>query len=134
MSPDCDLVIRSDGKGNTDRLLLVEIISPGVLFDWFGSEAPSTLGRDRKDRFVRALENNGPRHYHCLPETEFFPLSFLNFRSVSAVDVDNICGEFHLPPTVQISPPFVKDIVARFSSYYARQGQPDIDFTGLIES
>ena len=134
MSPDCDLVIRSDGKGNTDRLLLVEIISPGVLFDWFGSEAPSTLGRDRKDRFVRALENNGPRHYHCLPETEFFPLSFLNFRSVSTVGVDNICGEFHLPPRVQISPPFVKDIVARFSSYYARQGQPDIDFTGLIES
>ena len=35
MSPDCDLVTRSDGKRNTDRLLLVEIISPGLLFDWF---------------------------------------------------------------------------------------------------
>jgi hypothetical protein len=27
----------------------------------------------------------------------------------------------------QISPAFVKDIVSHFSSYYARQGQPDID-------
>ncbi|MFQ2549269.1 hypothetical protein ACK305_18520, partial [Aeromonas caviae] len=30
-------------------------------------------------------------------------------------------------PLIQISPAFVKDIVSRFSSYYARQGQPDID-------
>lgn len=31
-------------------------------------------------------------------------------------------------PSVQISSLFLKDIVARFSSYYARQGQPDIDY------
>lgn len=136
MSPDCDLVIRSDGNRNTDRLLLVEIVSPDALFNWFGNQSPSTLGRDRRDTFVRALENNGPRHYHCLPETDYFPLGFLNYnyRSVSTVEVDNICEKFDLPPRVQISPPFVKDIVSRFSSYYARQGQPDIDFSGLVES
>ena len=33
---------------------------------------------------------------------------------------------------IQISPSFVKDIVARFSSYYARQGQPNIDFTKFM--
>ena len=134
MSPDCDLVIRSNGERNTDRLLLVEIVSPDVLFSWFDNQSLSSLGRNKRDTFVRALENNGPRHYHCLPGTDFFPLGFLNFRSVSTVEEGKISDKFELPPKVQISPPFVKDIVARFSSYYARQGQPDIDFAVLIES
>ena len=30
-------------------------------------------------------------------------------------------------PIIQVSMHFVKDIVARFSSYFARQGQPDFD-------
>ena len=134
MSPDCDLVIRANGSRNTDRILLVEVVSPRELFNWFGCDAPSALGSDRRDSFVRALGNNGPRHYHCLPETDFFPLGFLNFRSVSTLGVNEICGKFDWPPKVQISPPFVKDIVARFSSFYARQGQPDIDFADLIGS
>ena len=69
----------------------------------------------------------------CLTLTSF-PLAFLNFRSVSTVGVDELEQTFQLPPGVQISPPFVKDIVARFSSYYARQGQPDIDFADLLGS
>ena len=132
LSPDCDLVVRSDGTRNTDRILLVEIASPEVLFDWFDSEKPSALGRDKRDAFDRTLKNNGPRYYHCLPATDFFSLGFLNFRRVSTMGMDEIEQKFDLPPKVQISPPFVKDIVARFSSYYARQGQPDIDFSNRI--
>ena len=41
---------------------------------------------------------------------------------------------FNTPPDLQISPPFVRDILARLSSYYARQGQPDIDFHNFIGS
>ncbi len=134
LSPDCDLVVRPDGTRNTDRILFAEIVSPKVLFDWFGDKAPNVLGRNRRDTFIRALENNGPRYYHCLPETDFFSLGFLHFRRISTVGVDEIEKKFDLPPKVQISPPFVKDIVSRFSSYYARQGQPDIDFSNLVGS
>ncbi len=134
LSPDCDLVVRSDGKRNTDRFLLVEIVLPDALYSWFDTQSLGLLGQAKKATVRRALENNGPRHYHCLPQTDFFPLGFLNFRSVSTVEVDYIGDNFEVPPEVQISPPFVKDIIARFSSYYARQGQPDIDFAGLIGS
>ena len=41
-------------------------------------------------------------------------------------------GITYSPTKIPISPPFVKDIVARFSSYYARQGQPNIDFNKLM--
>ena len=131
LSPDCDLVVRSDGNRNTERFLLVEIVSPDSMYSWFDPLSLDGVGQNKKDTAKRALENNGPRHFHCLPGTDFFPLGFLNFRSVSTVKVDKLPDRFGLPPKVQISPPFVKDIVARFSSYYARQGQPDIDFAGL---
>ncbi len=35
-------------------------------------------------------------------------------------------------PTIRISMAFTKDIVSRFSSYYARQGQPVFDADTLI--
>ena len=134
MSPDCDLVLRVDGTRNTDRILLVEIVTPAQLFKWYDCKRLRSLGRDKKNAFVRALENRGPRYFHCLPETDFFSLGFLNFRSVQTLNADRIGVMFDLPPKVQISPPFVKDIVARFSTYYARQGQPDIDFRTHLES
>ena len=134
LSPDCDLVVRSNGKRNTDRFLLVEIVSPDVLYSWFHMQSLSSLSETKRNTAKRALENNGPRHYHCLPQTGVFPLGFLNFRSVSAVGVDHIGERFELPPEAQISPPFVKDIVARFASFYARQGQPDVDHSELVDS
>lgn len=134
LSPDCDLVVRSNGKRNTDRFLLVEVVSPDAVYGWFDIQSLGAMSQDKKATARRALENNGPRHYHCLPQTDFFPLGFLNFRSVSTVGVDHIGEKFELPPEAQISPPFVKDIVARFASFYARQGQPDVDFTQLVES
>ena len=133
LSPECDLVVRSDGNRNTERFLLVEIVSPDSVYSWFDPQSFNALSQNKKETAKRALENNGARHFHCLPETDFFALGFLNFRSVSTVRVDKLSDGFGLPPKVQISPPFVKDIVARFSSYYARQGQPDIDFTGFID-
>ncbi len=132
LSPDCDLVIREDGTRNTDRILFVEVISPNVLFKWFDKQSPSDIGKDKKEAFERVLQNNGARHLHCLPKTKFFPLGFLNFRKVSSVAECGITGMFELPPKVQISPPFVKDVVARFSTYYARQGQPDLEFAELL--
>ena len=134
LSPDCDLVVRSNGKRNTDRFLLVEIVSPDAVYCWFNTQSLGAMSQTRKAKAERVLENKGPRHFHCLPQTDFLPLGFLNFRSVSTVNVDHIDEKFELPPETQIAPPFVKDIVARFSSFYARQGQPDVDYTGLLES
>ena len=126
MSPACDLVIREDGCRNTDIILIAEIDSMTTLFPWFqGTKGLSnTKRRKLEDAFA-----NSKFYYHWLPETDFFEGGFLNFRKLSTLEIEQLQEQFHLPPKIQISPPFVKDIVARFSSYYARQGQPNIDFT-----
>ncbi len=100
MTPACDLVVR-DGNRKTDRILVAEV---------------------DKEEFKKTL------YLHRLPRTAFFRGGTLNFRKLIALEEKEFRGKFYAPQ-IQISPSFMKDITARFSSYYARQGQPDIDFS-----
>ena len=128
MNPACDLVIRDNGECNTDRILIVEIDSQTSLFP--GHPATGLSNSQKKD-LEKAYKNNKSAYYHWLPRTDFFEGGFLNFRKLSSLSSEEFNERFE-KPAVQISPSFVKDMVARFSAYYARQGQPDIDFEHFI--
>ena len=143
LNPACDLVARTNGDCgenetespqedtrdnlqccNTDRILLVEIDPLSSVFP----ELPSLSGlsREKENQVKDAFKNKKALYYHWLPKNDIFPDSFLNFRKLSTCSAD----EFHNGFTalgIEISPHFVKDMVARFSSYYGRQGQPEID-------
>ena len=117
MNPACDLVRRENGPPKTDRVLIIEVdsikeISSGKLKEVF---------------------RNKQLHYHWLPKTDFFEGGLLNFRKLTTLEIKEFEEKFEISQ-IQISPYFVKDIAARFSSYYARQGQPDIDFNKFIDS
>ena len=129
MNPACDLVVRKNGGTNTDRIIIVEVDPVKVLFPWFPK---ASLSNNEKGALKTAFQNKGPAHHHWLPKTDFFEGGFLNFRKLSSFEIEEFGEKFETPPEVQISPSFVKDITARFSSYYARQGQPDIDFDKFI--
>ncbi|MBE2898265.1 response regulator [Pasteurellaceae bacterium 20609_3] len=111
MNPACDLAERENGRCNTDRALLVEI---------------QPLQEITKKKKNIEIHKNKTFYYHFLPETDFYLGGVINFRRVSTFTEDDIKNLFD-SPQIQISPPFLKDIISRFSSYYARQGQPDID-------
>lgn len=128
MNPACDLVIRDNGECKTDRILIVQIDSKAALFPSYPTTA---LSKNQKKDLEKAYRNNKTTYYHWLPKTNFFEGGFLNFRKLSSLSVKEFDNKFE-KPAIQISPNFVKDIVARFSAYYARQGQPDIDFDQFI--
>ena len=95
----------------------------------------------REDILQRLSRNNYTFHYHWLPPVNFkisdnesldFDGGFLNFRKLEALSMRKFRAKFK-DPLIQISPFFVKDIVSRFSSYYARQGQPEIDKQDFID-
>ena len=122
LSPACDLVPRGEnGVLNTDCILLVEVES-----------VEEILGGSKSKSRVRELAANRRTYYHWLPTTNFFRGGILNFRNLTTFD-EEVFDERFGKPTIQISPSFVKDIVSRFSSYYARQGQPDIDSEDFID-
>lgn len=128
MNPSCDLAKRKGGGFKTDRILLIEIESYKIVVD----KAIDGVKKDKKEDKIKAiLGNNYTLYYHWLPDTNFFDGGFLNFRKLTTVSKQEF-EENYAPPVIQISPFFVKDIVARFSSFYARQGQPDIDYAEMI--
>lgn len=122
MNPACDLVIHRNGNCKTDHILLVQIEKEADIVD---TALNGIQRRDKKkDKLKSLFCNNYTAYYHWLPKTDFFCGGFLNFRKISTI-AKNEFTEFS--PVMQISSSFVKDVVARFSSYYARQGQPDIE-------
>lgn len=129
MNPACDLVIRGNGNFKTDRILLAEIEKEN---DVLGLALDGIQNVDKKKKKLKTVfGNNHTDYYHWLPKTDFFPGGFLNFRKLSTSTKDEFGDKFRTLE-IQISPSFVKDVVARFSSYYARQGQPDIECDGFI--
>jgi len=130
MSPACDLVCHNNGNFKTDRILLCEIEDYNPVTDIALNGITST--DKKKKKLKEFLKNNYANYYHWLPSTSAFSGGFINFRWTIALDKTNFEAKFNLPQ-VQISSHFIKDVVSRFSSFYARQGQPDFDFD-LISS
>lgn len=115
LTPACDLVKRGNGDLNTDTILLIAIESSAE------GEGPLKNKNARED----AIKNK-KLNLHWLPPAHGFVGGVVNFRKIMAIDEGKAHSDF-AAPFIQASPSFVKDIVARFSSYYGRQGQPEID-------
>jgi hypothetical protein len=133
ISPPCDLVVRSSGLFKTDKVLLAELVPfEGVRDGVRDGVLAGVVKADKKvSKLAELLKNNHSEYYHWLPGIiDRFEGSFINFRwteSVPSIDINTIFDE----PVAQLSAPFVKEVIARFSAFYARQGQPDLDFEEL---
>ena len=148
LSPACDLAEREGGVCNTDRALLVEIqmLEDILSDDYFisnchdgkklkkrylksNSESPREYLSKQQDNDLIKYQRNTKNLYYCwLPKTSCFNNgAVINFRRVSTYSQEELNESFN-SPVIQVSSPFLKDIISRFSSYYARQGQPDINF------
>ncbi len=123
MNPACDLVARSGGCRKTDRILVVEI-------DTYCQVIPSYGNGSTSNQHKEAFKNKKTAYYHWLPKTDSMDGGFMNFRKLTTLSNDDFDSGFDDPES-QISPSFVKDVVARFSAYYARQGQPEISLEYL---
>ncbi|OQS19791.1 response regulator [Chromobacterium violaceum] len=131
MNPACDLAERENGECNTDLALVARIDSEEEIIEEFHSEKlrknPDYVRNEKNARaFLMDRRKHKTLYLHWLPKTSFFPGGFINFRKLSTYSEVELSEKFSTPQK-QITLSFLKDIVARFSSYYARQGQPDID-------
>ena len=68
-------------------------------------------------------------YIYCLPKNQLFGTSYLNFRDIYSAPYDNVLIDYEI--VGQITNPFTKEIIQKFSSYYSRQGQPDVDKTSF---
>jgi hypothetical protein len=128
LNPACDLVIRADGYPKTDRYLLaiieneIEIIRNAI---------NGVKDSKKQKKIEEIIKNNHCDYYHWIPRVQQFNGGFINFRNIYTCSIEEFAQQFE-SPVIEISQQFVKDIIARFSSYYGRQGQPDIDLEKRI--
>lgn len=120
LTPACDMVIRKNGKRKAQKIVIVKIESIKEITDQI-----------KKENIKNLLANNLNSYYHFLPKIEKFAGGFINFQSINAITETEINNEFSI--IGKVTAPFIKDIIARFSSYYARQGQPEINSTYQME-
>ena len=135
LTPACDLVIRQSGQCKTDRILLAEI-DPINRYCY-----PKFLDRMKKrdpafdeNLFIRKfLLNTYAPYLHWVPS--FYPDieqgGLINFRKLVSLKASDLFNQYQ-NLNIHISHHFIKDITSRMSSYYARQGQPDLNISSHL--
>ncbi|WP_447511751.1 response regulator [Acinetobacter geminorum] len=117
LTPACDFA-----QSKARCILLAEIIAP---LDYIRDNFPGNeVSNGRKNKLETILHNK-KQEYHYLPKLSPFEGGFIDFTSVQSYSKDDLTENFS-EVKIQISPYFISDILGRFSSYYARQGQPDL--------
>lgn len=103
-------------------------------FDIFNDlkERIKNRSRSKKDEGeLKKYINNAKARYHLLPPCELFIGGLIDFQIIRSVSKDDF--KEHASVIASINPIFHKDIQARFSHYYGRQGQPQLNKDDIIE-
>ncbi|MCD2260205.1 response regulator [Psychroserpens luteolus] len=138
LTPSCDIVLRDDGSRNTRRILFCKIkgLSDEVKnYELLKNDTGKSNGnRLRLNRFVG---NNSGGNFHFIPKHNEIEAGLIDFQDKTTVSVATVERKLDNKECVRlatVSMPFLKDIISRYSNYYARQGSPDFDVDEIFES
>lgn len=76
------------------------------------------------------LKNNCSPQYYYLPKSHSFDGGLIDFQRLTSYKKKQFDIDFEIYGTVTSS--FMKDITAKFSFYYSRQGSPDFELEKMI--
>ena len=91
-------------------------------------EKESNSGKKEAESWFRNSHKESMK-YHFLPKVSFFEGGFIDFSSLICLAYDK-----ELCKIGTITDAFKKDITARFSSYYQRQGQPTFNTESVLKN
>lgn len=129
LNPSCDMVLRpqKDLKTPPERkaakIVLASIIPWEKVPELSG--IPGNVSNSNRKKLTPYVSNNTLR-YHYLPFYVDIGKMFIDFESIESIDPGLVDGN-HYERVATISPAFLRNIIARFSQFYSRQGQPDFD-------
>lgn len=132
LTPACDIDLKN-GKRKADKILTINIINPNDIDPEFSN--PEMSG-GKKSKISQILKNSNPR-YHCIPSSKDFSIGIIDFQDKQTTHSDSLDKAIEDARTERIatiSHPFLKDVIARYSNYYSRQGSPDFDSDEIYNS
>lgn len=129
LTPACDMVIRKNGSRKAKKIMLVQIEC--IEYNSQINEIKEMKKSKQEENLKDLLKNNFSLNYHFLPPIKKFAGGFINFQHISSIEEKEITDKFSI--IGKVTAPFLKDIISRFSTYYARQGQPEFDLKPSID-
>ena len=133
LTPSCDL---AQAKANNILLAAVEKEDTGLLSEKINiikkrKAAPEIIA-DAETTLKALINNSYSNKYHFLPKYKNISAGIINFQKINSIRVKDFKDNFTRIAAINSS--FTKDIVARFSYYYSRQGSPDFDIEEIYSS
>ena len=142
LTPSCDLANKK-----TDEVLLCkiqdykDIIGFNELLGNYKNETSKLSKKAKKakeglEKWFRNSHQDSMR-YHFLPKVSFFKGGLIDFRSLKCVKYNKENGKLEdekFEKIGVITEAFKRDIIARFSSYYHRQGQPEFNGESILKN
>lgn len=86
--------------------------------------------RIAEDAISRLIKNNGDLKYYYLPDSSIVKGGMINFQKLSSIKASEL-GDYEKVAT--IASQFIKDLIAKFSYYYSRQGSPDFNYDEILQ-
>lgn len=134
LSPPCDVAVRDITQNgnpviNASRITIAKLIEVNrSRFEEAGILKPTANNSDAKSRLDKIIKGQEDK-YIFLPE--YLPLnaSVIDLQNLYAINFSEYTDYTRL---ATVASPFLKDIQSRFASYYARQGQPDLNKKNLL--
>jgi len=131
LTPACDMELRKQGdnniKRNADKIILSKLIKFSQVPEV--SEYIKNQSKEKKKDVEKYMKNKKGR-YHYLPSFGIqIPGFLIDFQDINQIDQEELASYDRV---ASIDEPFLKDIIARFTSYYARQGSPDLDMDIIL--
>ncbi len=123
LNPPCDLTPRTDGTTNVNECILAKLETVD-LRQYVNRDDQKFTGKGNE------IIKNKEQSYHFIPQIKEIGPFQINFRKISHINKDSVNSEY--TRIASITPAFMKEILHRFSAYYSRQGQPDLDLSHLF--
>ena len=133
LTPVCDL---AQSKAKNIILAEIEPLNTGIVKDnktIFLREASTE--KQKEDAIInlnKLISNSFSNKYHFLPPCKIFAGGLINFQKIQSFRITDLSANYD--KIVSITTPFIKDIIARFSYYYSRQGSPDFNITSIFNT
>lgn len=133
LTPSCDL---AQSKAKDILLVSIENEKIGLLNEKTNIIKKNTASQElllESENILKALiTNTYSNKYHFIPKYKHLDAGLINFQKINSIRVKDFKDNFKVIASINSS--FTKDIVARFSYYYSRQGSPDFDLKEIYDS
>ena len=142
LTPSCDLANKKIDEVILCKIKKYDEISQFMeVLNSYNAETSKESQKAKKlkeslSRWFRNAHTDSIR-YHFLPKFSKFPGGFVDFRSVISLKYNRETGkidDINYKKIGVITESFKRDIVARFSAYYHRQGQPEFNCDCVLKS